>query len=76
MNQEQRNLAYKLTGVEFLRGDKVRKVKGYHYPGVVVAAFPNLSGDHRYVVECTAPDCAGMLHIFNGEQLELVKETT
>ncbi len=64
-------LAEKLTGMEYQQGDKVKKVKGYAYPGVVVSAFTNLNGDSRYVVECTAPDCKGMLHIFNGEQLEM-----
>lgn len=51
----------------------VRKVKGYAYPGVIVSVFPNTKGETRYVVECTAPDCAGMLHIFNREQLEATK---
>lgn len=52
-------------------GDKVRKPKGYAYPGVVVSVFQNLRGDTRYVVECTSPDVSGMLHIYNREQLEL-----
>jgi hypothetical protein len=39
----------------FVVGDKVHKVKGYSWPGVVVSAFQTLSGKHRYVVECTTP---------------------
>ncbi len=50
-------------------GDKVYKASGYLYPGVIVAEFKTTKGLTRYVVECTAPDCAGMLHIFNEEQL-------
>lgn len=51
-------------------GDKVNKVSGYKYPGIVVAVFHNLKGDDRYVVECTVPEVAGMLHIYNRNQLE------
>lgn len=52
----------------FSPGDPVRKIKGYEYPGSVVSAFHTLAGKARYVVEsAVAP---GMLHIFNGEQLE------
>ncbi len=48
-------------------GTSVLKPKGYPFPGTVVAAFENLSGDPRYVVESeVAP---GMLHIFSGAQL-------
>lgn len=55
----------------FSVGDRVRKVKGYEWPGVVVAAFTTLDYKPRYVVECTVPEVAGALHIYNGEQLEL-----
>lgn len=54
----------------FPAGTAVRKNKGYSYPGVVVSSFTNLKGDRRYVVECTVEECAGMLHIYNGGQLE------
>lgn len=57
----------------FRVGDKVRKVKGYSWPGVVVACFQTLSGQWRYVVECTVPEVAGALHIYNGEQLEVIE---
>ena len=50
-------------------GAQVLKPKGYPFPGTVVAAFENLSGDPRYVVESeVAP---GMLHIFSGAQLAI-----
>ena len=55
---------------KFNPGDHVVKVSGYRYPGIVVAAFQNLAGQWRYVVECTVPEVAGMLHIYNGGQLE------
>lgn len=55
---------------QFNPGDHVVKVSGYRYPGIVVAAFQNLAGQWRYVVECTVPEVAGMLHIYNGGQLE------
>jgi hypothetical protein len=64
----------KQPGQAFAQGDRVRKVKGYKFPGVVVAAFANLRGDWRYVVECTVDEVAGMLHIYNGEQLEAAGE--
>lgn len=51
-------------------GQRVRKVSGYSYPGVVVAAFVTTRGETRYVVECTAVGVEGMLHIFNEAQLE------
>jgi len=55
---------------KFQPGDHVVKVKGYRFPGIVVAAFQNTSGQWRYVVECTVSEVSGMLHIYNGEQLE------
>lgn len=55
---------------KFKVGDRVEKVKGYHYPGVVVAAFETINGPAiRYVVEATGKEYLGMLHIFNEEQL-------
>jgi hypothetical protein len=61
---------------DFMIGDKVRKTSGYQFPGVVVSVFFTRAGAERYVVECTVPECAGMLHIYNGNQLELVKDST
>lgn len=50
-------------------GDRVEKKDGYRFPGEVRAVIVKIDGELRYVVECTAPACAGMLHIFKGSQL-------
>lgn len=55
-------------------GSKVRKREGYGYHGIVAASFKTLKGKTRIVVENTNPDTAGMLHIFNPEQMEEVPE--
>ncbi len=55
---------------EFQVLDRVTKKTGYRYPGQIVSVFKNLRGETRYVVECTVPEVAGMLHIFSGEQLQ------
>jgi len=52
-------------------GDKVHKTKGYSWPGVIVADFTTLDGKRRLVVECTTPEVAGALHIYNEDQLEV-----
>jgi hypothetical protein len=57
---------------EFKIGDKVEKFSGYKWPGVVVAVFDTLAGERRVVVECTTPEVAGALHIYNEKQLTLV----
>ena len=54
----------------FKVGDLVRKRVGYEYPGIIVSVFTTRAGAVRYVVEADHPGFAGMLHIFNGEQLE------
>ncbi len=54
---------------EFRDRDSVVKVNGYRFPGVVVCSFTTLKGRRRYVVECTAPEVEGCLHIFSGRQL-------
>ncbi len=51
-------------------GDRVQKVRGYRWPGVVVSVFETLAGHRRVVVECTVPEVAGALHIYNEDQLE------
>ncbi len=56
---------------QFVVGDRVQKVKGYRWPGVVVSVFKTLSGARRVVVECTVEEVAGALHIYNEDQLEL-----
>lgn len=58
-----------VNGYEFAIGDCVVKPRGYSFPGVIVAVFTTLAGEQRYVVECVTPECAGMLHIYNGGQL-------
>ena len=54
-------------------GDKVEKVKGYRWPGVIVADFQNYKGERRLVVECRHPDIMGALHIYNPSQLKVVE---
>ena len=54
----------------FKVGDLVRKRAGYEYPGIIVSVFTTRAGAVRHVVEADHPGFAGMLHIFNGEQLE------
>lgn len=63
MTQEQLSVELKLN-------EQVKKKSGYSYPGTIVAVFQTLAGDTRYVVEATGADYKGMLHIFNGDQLE------
>lgn len=53
-------------------GDRVQKVRGYKWPGIVVAVFNTLAGERRVVVECTVPEVTGALHIYNEEQLKVV----
>jgi hypothetical protein len=51
--------------------DRVKKRNGYSFPGLIVSVFRTTSGETRYVVEATGEEYKGMLHIFNGDQLEL-----
>jgi len=57
---------------QFKVGDRVEKISGYKWPGVVVSVFETLTGERRVVVECTTPEVAGALHIYNEKQLTLV----
>lgn len=59
---------------ECVRGTRVEKIKGYRWPGVIISAFTTLGGELRVVVECTAPDVAGALHIYSREQLRRADE--
>ena len=53
-------------------GDKVKKISGYSFPGVIVAKFKKIDPTQvRYVVECTEPAVSGILHIFRHNQLKL-----
>ncbi|WP_167561363.1 hypothetical protein [Bradyrhizobium sp. AS23.2] len=54
-------------------GDRVEKIEGYRWPGVVVAAFRTTKGDDRVMVECEEPAVAGALHIYAPDQLRVVQ---
>lgn len=54
--------------MKFKIGDKVRKIKGYAFDGIIVSVFNNTKGETRLVAEL---ENNGMLHIFNEDQLEL-----
>ena len=49
-------------------GSKVKKIGGYIFEGEIRAIFTRKNKEFRYVVE----NGEGILHIFNGKQLELV----
>lgn len=53
-------------------GDRVEKVSGYKWPGIVVSKFITTGGDLRVVVECTVPEVKGALHIYNLQQIRKV----
>lgn len=52
--------------------DRVQKRKGYSFPGIIVCSYWTLSGEPRYIVECTAEGAQGCQHIFAPEQLEAI----
>lgn len=54
---------------ELMVGEKVENIKGYKWPGVVVAIFKTTSGEWRVVVECTSKAVKGALHIYNLDQI-------
>lgn len=56
----------------FKVGDRVEKTKGYKWPGVVVSIFETRAKKVRVVVECTARDVLGALHIYNTDQIRKV----
>ena len=62
--------------MSFNVGDRVEKISGYKWPGVVRASFTTLAGHLRLVVECTVPEVAGALHIYSPEQLRIADEPT
>ena len=57
-------------------GDRVEKISGYLWPGIVVAKFQTTEGKIRFVVECTVPEVRGALHIYAAEQIKLQRHTT
>ena len=51
-------------------GDKVEKISGSRFSGIVVARFRKIdNGQARFVVECTEPSTCGLLQIFRESQL-------
>lgn len=62
-------MSLNLTPAKDIRvGDKARKVGGsYQADGTIVAVFKTMEGRDRVVFEFDEP--AGMLHIFNTEQV-------
>ncbi len=56
-------------------GDKVRKIKGYKFEGIVVSRFVDLYGvDHCDVQvpgEKGVDSFAGMIHVFLTDQIEV-----
>lgn len=54
--------------MKFKIGDKVRKIKGYAFDGIIVSVFQNTKGEVRLVAEL---ENNGMLHIFSEDQFEL-----
>ena len=60
-----------MTDPLFKTGDSVHKVGGdYTFEGIIVSAFPKLSGQIRYVVE----DDRGILHIYSEKNLSLSQD--
>ena len=55
---------------KFKVGDKVYKPKGYAFPSTVVSVFTTTNGNVRVVAEM---DDYGLLHIFNENQLDHIK---
>lgn len=54
-------------------GQRARKIGGsYQAAGTIVSVFETTAGLQRYVFEFDSP--AGMLHIFNGTQLESIAD--
>ncbi len=49
--------------------DRVVKMKGYRWPGIVIMRGHTAAGKARYVVECTVPEVAGALHIYSAADL-------
>lgn len=57
---------------KFKVGDKAIKTKGYKFPCTIVSVFETVEGNVRVVGEM---DEYGLLHIFNEDQLEPIKQT-
>lgn len=55
--------------VKFKVGDYAYKPKGYSFPCQIRAVFTNRKGETRLVAEMIGDNGAGMLHIFNENNL-------
>ncbi len=60
--------------MQFKIGQRVEKVSGYKWPGIIVLAGKTLAGKERYVVECTTKEVEGALHIYSPEQIRVVPD--
>lgn len=71
--------------MKFKIGDKVRKIKGYKFEGVIIGAGYKLDGERiLYMVEIPKyfnnsafdldieQNCGGMVHIFAENDIELI----
>ena len=71
--------------MKFKIGDKVRKIKGYKFEGIVIGAGTKLDGERvLYMVEIPTladeanydynkiQNCGGMVHIFAEQDIELI----
>lgn len=67
-HEERLKVDYHDPNFKFAAGSYVWKPKGYPFEGTVVSAFQTMRGNYRYVVESKLSP--GLLHIFNGSQLE------
>ena len=59
-----------MSDFKFSLGQRVEKVRGYKWPGVIVSKFTNIEGSVRYVVECTVEEVEGALHIYSENDLK------
>jgi hypothetical protein len=53
-------------------GDKVERIEGHRFPGVVRAIFTTLAGDERVVVELTDKEKKGVLYTCKPSELYVV----
>lgn len=68
--------------MKFKVGDKVRKIKGYKFEGIIIGSGYKLDGERiLYMVEIEQylyspltmeQNCGGMVHIFAEQDIELI----
>ena len=56
-------------------GNRVEKKRGYQWPGIVIMSGLTLAGERRVVVECTVSEVSGALHVYDPQQLRVVRES-